>query len=69
MATDMNIAGSLDPSVEEQRDLLASAIGEALVKAGMIDPNMPLTGPQLIFFLDQLVDDYNELCSKVDIVD
>lgn len=68
MATDTKNAGSFDPSVEQQRDLLASAIGEALVKAEIIGPNTPLTGPQLLYFLDQLVDHYNELCRKVDVV-
>ncbi|WP_217191124.1 hypothetical protein [Pseudomonas shirazica] len=67
MATHNQNAESLDPPVEQQRDLLASAIGDALVKAGMIAPNTPLTGPQLLHFLDQLVDHYNELCRSVDV--
>ena len=68
MATHTQDVESLDAPVEQQRDLLASAIGEALVKAGMISPNTPLTGPQLLYFLDQLVDHYNELCRSVDVV-
>ncbi|HCT5751087.1 hypothetical protein [Pseudomonas aeruginosa] len=61
MATQTQDAESLEPTVEQQRDLFAAAIGEALVKAGMISPNTPLTGPQLLYLLDQLVDYYNEL--------
>jgi len=64
MATHTQDEEGLDPSVEQQRDLLATAIGDALVKAGFISPNTPLTGPQLLYFLDQLVDHYNELGSK-----
>ncbi|MGQ3825650.1 hypothetical protein [Pseudomonas alliivorans] len=68
MATHTQDAESLDPTVEEQRDQLASAIGDALVKAGMIGQNTPLTGPQLLYFLDRLVDHYNELSPPVDVV-
>jgi hypothetical protein len=54
----------LEPGVEKQQDILASTIEEALVKAGIISPQpQPLTEFQLIYFLDQMVDHYVELCA------
>jgi len=48
-------ASDMEPSMESQRDMLAQAIAEAGAKVGIIDPEMPLTGPQLLMVLDDLV--------------
>jgi hypothetical protein len=40
--------------VERERDLLANAIRSAAVKAGIVDPDAPLTGPQLLMLCDNL---------------
>ncbi|MDF9778979.1 hypothetical protein [Pseudomonas baetica] len=48
-------------SVVHERDALASAIGNALVGAGIVNPNLPLTGPELIAALGDLVDHYKVL--------
>lgn len=44
--------------VVNQRDELANAIGEAVVKAGIAGAETPLTGPQLTMLLGNLVDHY-----------
>lgn len=41
-----------------QRNLLAQAIADAVVKAGTIRANATLDGPQLLQFVDELADDY-----------
>jgi len=46
---------AMEPSMESQRDMLAQAIAEAGAKVGIIDPEIPLTGPQLLMVLDDLV--------------
>lgn len=44
----------LNPSPQIQRDVLANAIGEAAVQAGIIDGCSSLTGPQLLLLLKDL---------------
>ncbi|MHC5194813.1 hypothetical protein ACYSUW_13760 [Pseudomonas frederiksbergensis] len=48
-------------SVVHERDALASAIGNALTSAGVVNPNLPLTGPELIAALGDLIDHYKVL--------
>jgi hypothetical protein len=50
-------------SVVHERDALGSAIGDALVGAGIVNPDLPLTGPELIAALGDLVDHYKVLAS------
>jgi hypothetical protein len=47
--------------VVNQRDDLANAIGDAVVKAGIAGAGIPLTGHQLTFLLSNLVDHYVQL--------
>ncbi|EGT5675384.1 hypothetical protein AGJ34_20680 [Cronobacter dublinensis subsp. dublinensis] len=55
----MSVNISLEDAIN-QRDLLAKAIGEAVVKAGIAAPGFPLTGPQLLMLLDDLTTAFTE---------
>lgn len=44
---------SLEDAIH-QRNLLAEAIGNAAVKAGIIKSGIPLTGPQLLMLVEDL---------------
>lgn len=40
--------------IKHQRDLLARSIGEAALKAGLVEPGMDLSGPQLLLLLNDM---------------
>lgn len=44
----------MDPSVEQQRDMLAQAIRDAAVKAGIARADAPMTGPMLLMLCEDL---------------
>lgn len=45
---------SLEDAIH-QRNQLAEAIGSAAVKAGIVKPGTPLTGPQLLMLVEDLL--------------
>lgn len=49
--------------VLNQRDNFANAIGEAIVNAGIVEPGIAMTGPELIQTLADLVDHYKQLAA------
>lgn len=46
----------LDPSIEQQRDMLARAIRDAAVKAGIARADADMTGPMLLMLCDDMAD-------------
>jgi len=46
----------LDPPVEQQRDMLAQAIRDAAVKAGIARADAGMTGPMLLMLCDDMAD-------------
>lgn len=46
----------LDPPVEQQRDMLAQAIRDAAVKAGIARADADMTGPMLLMLCDDMAD-------------
>lgn len=56
---------NLDPSLEQQRDMFANAIQDAVTRAGIIRKDAgELSGPQLLQFLGDLTDHYIQLCEN-----
>lgn len=47
---------SMDPPIDQQRDMLARAIRDAAVKAGIASADAPMTGPMLLMLCDDLAE-------------
>lgn len=57
---------NLDPTPEQQRDIFAEAIKDAVTKAGIIRKDAgELSGPQLLQFLGDLTEHYIQLCENL----
>lgn len=56
---------NLDPTPEQQRDIFADAIEDAVKRSGMIRKDAELSGPQLLQFLSELTDHYIQLCESM----
>lgn len=56
-------------SLKNHRDLLANTLGKCIIASGIVRENIVLSGPELIFFGEDLVQMLEKICQKMSTIE